>query len=100
MQSNPAGAPTPGAVTPGEGPLGQPRPEAVVAQVRRADLGNMTLDRLQTLAHAVESLTIVAEVHQEGLVLEDIASTAQPDAPLFDFKSTPPWDLDKCVAKR
>ena len=99
MQSNPAGAPTPGAVTPGEGPLGQPHPEAVVAQVRRADLGNMTLDRLQTLAHAVESLTIVAEVHQEGLVLEDIVSTAQPDAPLFDFKSTPPWDLDKCVAK-
>ena len=59
----------------------------------------MTLDKLQTLAHAVESLTIVAEVHQEGLVLEDIVSTTQPDAPLFDFKSTPPWDLDKCVAK-
>jgi hypothetical protein len=78
---------------------GQPRTEAVVAQVRRADLGNMTLDRLQALTHAVEALTLVAEVHQMGLVLEDIVANSSPEAPLFDFKTTPPWDLDKCVAK-
>ncbi len=89
----------PGAPTPGAGLFGQPRPEAVVPLVRRADLGNMTLDKLQTLAHSVESLTIVAEVHQMGLVLEDIVSNNSPDAPPFDFKTTPPWDLDKCVAK-
>jgi hypothetical protein len=93
-QNNPLGPPTPGAVTPG-----QPRPEVVVAQVRRADLGNMTLDKLQALAHGVEALTIVAEVHQMGLVLEDIVANSSSEAPLFDFKTTPPWDLDKCVAK-
>ena len=34
-----------------------------------------------------------------GLVLEDIVANSSSEAPLFDFKTTPPWDLDKCVAK-
>jgi len=74
-------------------------PTQEVAQVRRADLADMTLDQLQALARGVEALPIVAEVHQMGLVLEDIVSNNAPDAPLFDFKSTAPWDLDKCVDK-
>ena len=44
-------------------------------------------------------MPIVAEVHQMGLVLEDIVSSTSPETPLFDFKTTPPWDLDKCVDK-
>jgi hypothetical protein len=70
--------------------------------VRRADLPNFTLDQLQTLAQAMEDdahVPIVAEVHQMGLVLEDIVTSVSPDAPLFDFKTTPPWDLNKCVDK-
>ena len=34
-----------------------------------------------------------------GLVLEDIVANSSSEAPLFDFKTTPPWDLDKCVDK-
>ena len=80
-------------------PLAIRRAEAAVTQVRRMDLENMSLDQLQALAHGVEALPMVAEVHQMGMVLEDIVENASPDAPLFDFKSTPPWDLDKCVDK-
>jgi hypothetical protein len=81
------------------------QPETSAAQierVRRADLPNFTLDQLQTLAQAMEDdahFPIVAEVHQMGLVLEDIVTSVSPDAPLFDFKTTPPWDLNKCVDK-
>jgi hypothetical protein len=59
----------------------------------------MTLSQLQNLARGVEALPMVAEVHLMGMVLEDIVSNVSPDAALFDFKSTPPWDLDKCVDK-
>ncbi len=74
---------------------------AITQQVRRADLdaNNLTLDQLASLAHAVEALPAVAEVHQMGMVLEDIVASTSPDAPQFDFKTTPPWDLDKCVDK-
>jgi hypothetical protein len=75
------------------------RTDVVVTQVRRIDLENMTLDQLQAQAHGVEALPMVAEVHQMGMVLEDIVANASPDAPLFDFKTTAPWDLDKCVDK-
>jgi hypothetical protein len=78
---------------------GTPASAVSVVQARRADLPNMTLDQLQALAQGVEALPTVAEVHQMGLVLEDIVSSVSPDAPLFDFKTTPPWDLDKCVDK-
>jgi hypothetical protein len=73
----------------------------ITQQVRRADLdaNNLTLDQLASLAHAVEALPLVAEVHEMGMVLEDIVSSTSPDAPQFDFKTTPPWDLDKCVDK-
>ena len=74
-------------------------PAVSVEQVRRADLPNMSLDQLQALAQGVEAMPTVAEVHQMGLVLEDIVSSVSPGAPLFDFKTTPPWDLDKCVDK-
>jgi len=74
---------------------------AITQQVRRADLdaNNLTLDQLASLAHAVEVLPLVAEVHEMGMVLEDIVASTSPDAPQFDFKTTPPWDLDKCVDK-
>jgi hypothetical protein len=73
--------------------------QVAVTQVRRIDLSRMTLDQLQALAHAVEALPMVTEVHQMGMTLEDILENASPETPLFDFKSTPPWDLDKCVDK-
>jgi hypothetical protein len=66
-------------------------------QVSRAALTGMTFEELQTLAQTVESIPVVAEVHHMGLTLEDIVAGVSPDAPLFDFKTTPPWDLDKCV---
>ena len=59
----------------------------------------MTVDQLQALARNVEALPMIAEVHEMGMALEDIIESASPDTPLFDFKSTPPWDLDKCVDK-
>jgi hypothetical protein len=75
------------------------RQQVAVTQVRRIDLPKMTLDQLQALARAVEALPTVAEVHEMGMTLEDIVESASPETPLFDFKSTAPWDLDKCVDK-
>ena len=96
------GAVAPRAVTPRAVTPMAPRLETqrvLATQVRRSDLSNMTLDQLQALTRGVEALPLVAEVHQMGLVLEDIVSNSSPDAPLFDFKTTAPWDLDKCVDK-
>jgi len=100
------GQPTPAAApvtpTPAGAPVAPTLAETyrAVAQVRRADLPNLTLDRLQALVHTVEDMTLVTEVHQMGLVLEDIVTNnSPPGTELFDFRTTPPWDLDKCVDK-
>ena len=62
------------------------------------DPDELDIYQIEQLIPEIQALPAVEELHQVGLLLEELVAKSSYDSP-YDFKKTPPWHLDQCAEK-